>query len=234
MSTTKYSVLLMRDDSHVKRFRMSPFWIKTGVWFIVILFAVASAGTFFGVKYLRAYQVVKAEKKKLEHRLIEAQVRLESLENVEKLLESNDVSDLETLLGSLGHEDTPPPEPEQMDLKNVFDHVDTHQAGVENLQGKFVNHSFRVRFELNNMQPMNSLSGNVDFGLVTKNGNYLPVKTKRQELAFSIQRFKQIITTFALPNGVTRDELFGLRITITAPDGKPIFRETYPLYQLLS
>ena len=32
MSDPKYSVLFMRDDTDVKRYRVSPFWLKALAW----------------------------------------------------------------------------------------------------------------------------------------------------------------------------------------------------------
>ena len=44
MNHEKYSVLFMRDDRRVKRFRVSPFWIKTVVYFVTIVFLSAAGG----------------------------------------------------------------------------------------------------------------------------------------------------------------------------------------------
>ena len=42
-NSNKYTVLIMRDDTQVRRMRFSPFWLKFFLWFLLILAALGIA-----------------------------------------------------------------------------------------------------------------------------------------------------------------------------------------------
>jgi hypothetical protein len=226
----------MRDDRHVRRFRMHPFWIKCFIWFLALLILAAGGGLFAGYHFWQENQELTRARKMLERRLIEAEVRMERLENVEKILQSNDPDDLQALLGSVESDQSPDTPP--MDLSEIFSQVDSHQAGVENIQAKFTGRGMRVRFDLNYMQTDKSqkwLSGEVEFALVTNTGRLERAEAQDpSDLSFSIQKFKQIRATLTLPEGLEQSDVFGLRLVIRTPEGKAIFSDTYPLYRVLS
>lgn len=235
MSAPKYSVLLMRDDSHVKRYRISPVFIKGFIWAIVFLAFTAGAGGYLGYHFYTESEQYKGEVKEMRKTLIHQQVRLERLENVQSILESNDPDELQSLLSSFSiepaQETAPPP---QINLSRIFEQKNLRQAGVENLQARFVGNAMRVRFDLNNMLTDQALSGQVDFKLITNTGDELDVRTNKSDLSFAIQRFKRVQTTFAIPSQTSKDNLFALRLVISAPDGSVIYSEAHPLYAILS
>ncbi|MGE4424292.1 MAG: hypothetical protein AB7D39_18480 [Pseudodesulfovibrio sp.] len=235
MSDSKYSVLFMRDDRDVTRYRLSPFWLKMFVFSQVFLLLCAAGGIYMGVRGFRINAALHSQKKDLEQRLVDAEVRLERLGNMEKILESYDPAELQSLLSAATTEAEQQPEPrEDINLNKIFTRTDTRQVGVENMQAKLTGRKLTVSFELNNLQASKSMAGQADFIYLTKSGQSEDAETNKDDLAFQIQRFKRIRTTFLLPEGMERKDLFGLRLEIKGKDGDVIFAETYPFYHILA
>ena len=215
MSDSKYSVLFMRDDRDVSRYRLSPFWLKMFIFSQIFLFLFAVGGIFMGVRGFKINADLQSENKNLEQRLVDAEVRLERLGNMEKILESYDPVELQSLLSAATSPETEEPEPQvEINLNEIFVRADTQQVGVENLQAKLSQRKLSVSFELNNLQAAKPMAGQADFVFVKKDGSSMPAKTNKNDLGFQIQRFKRIQTTFLLPEGVDKDDLFGLRLEI--------------------
>jgi hypothetical protein len=235
MSDSKYSVLFMRDDRDVTRYRLSPFWLKMFVFSQVFLLLCAVGGIYMGVRGFRVNAALQSQKKDLEQRLVDAEVRLERLGNMEKILESYDPAELQSLLSAATTEVEQQPEPrEDINLNKIFTRTDTRQVGVENMQAKLAGRKLTVSFELNNLQASKSMAGQADFIYLTKDGQTEDAETNKDDLSFQIQRFKRIRTTFLLPEGMERKDLFGLRLEIKGKDGDVIFAETYPFYHILA
>ncbi|KAB1442917.1 hypothetical protein [Pseudodesulfovibrio senegalensis] len=232
MSNSKYSVLFMRDDTDVKRYRLSPFWLRLFFFSQIFMLLCAGGGMYMGLRGWWQNAELLAQKKNLEQRLVDAEVRLERLGNMEKILQSYDPKELQALLSSAS-EETPVNQP-SLDLRKIFSRVDTRQVGVENLQARISGSKASVSFELNNMQTTKSMAGVVDFAFVKKNGEEVTIKTNKNDLTFQIQRFKRIRTSFIMPNGVKKEDVFGIRLEIRDNDGTVIFSETYPLYNILA
>lgn len=237
MSDAKYSILFMRDDRDVTRYRISPFWLKTFVFWQIIMLVAAAGGIYLGVREFRLNAGLQTENKSLEQRLVDAEVRLEPLGNMEKILQSYDPAELESLLSAATSEleeqqqqiETP-----SVDLSSIFSRVDTRTVGVENLQAKVSGRQVSVSFELNNLQSSKGVIGQIFLELVQKDGTAIPAKAKKSDLQFQIQRFKRIKTAFSMPEGVEEADLFGLRVEIKGKGGDVIFSETYPFYNILS
>ena len=98
----KYSVLIMRDDADVRRFRISPGLMRGLVWGFALLVLVTGVGLYSGARFWAEGARLAEEKKALERRLIEAEVQLERLSNVESILKSNDPEELQALVGGMG------------------------------------------------------------------------------------------------------------------------------------
>lgn len=234
MSDSKYSVLFMRDDRDVTRYRVSPFWLKMFICTQVFLFLCAAGGIFMGVRGFKINADLHGVNKGLEQRLVDAEVRLERLGNMEKILQSYDPAELQSLLSAATSEVEQQLEPAQVDLNKVFTRVDTQQVGVENLQATIAKRKVDVSFELNNLQSAKAVVGQADLSLVKKDGTTQEAQINKNDLSFQIQRFKRIQTVFVLPDGVDQKDLFGLRLEIRGKDGDVIFAETYPFYHILS
>jgi len=235
VSQSKYSVLFMRDDRDVTRYRISPFWLKMFVFAQLFLLLCAAGGIYMGVRGFKINRDLKGENKALEQRLADAEVRLERLGNMEKILESYDPGELQSLLSSATKEvEEEPEDTDHVDLNEVFGRVDTRQVGVENMQAKISGSKVSISFELNNLQASKGVNGQGDISFVAKDGSTMEVKVKKSDLAFQIQRFKRIETIIVMPDGVNREDLFGLRLEITGNGGEVIFAETYPFYHIVS
>ncbi|MBC15721.1 conserved protein of unknown function [Pseudodesulfovibrio profundus] len=234
MSNSKYSVLFMRDDRDVTRYRISPFWLKIFVFSQVFLLLCAAGGIYMGVRGFKLNNRLQVENKGLEQRLVDAEVRLERLGNMEKILQSYDPAELQSLLSAATSDVEQAPEPVEIDLNKVFTRVDTQQVGVENLQAKISGRKVSISFELNNLQASKAVTGTIDVKVVKKDGSTSVPEVKKSDLSFQIQRFKRIKTTFLLPEGVEQKDLFGLRLEIKSKGGEIFFAETYPIYHIRS
>ena len=235
MSDSKYSVLFMRDDRDVTRYRVSPFWLKMFIFVQVFLGLCAAGGIYMGVHWFRINSTLEAEKKGLEQRLVDAEVRLERLGNMEKILESYDPAELQSLLTAATTEVEREQEETAVDLSKIFVQTDDRTVGVENLQVKVANRKYNVSFELNNLQESKeAVVGQGSLSLLRTDGTPVVIKYKGSDLAFQIQRFKRMRTSFVLPDGLKQEELFGLRLEIKGRNGDVIFAETYPLYNILA
>ena len=235
MSDSKYSVLFMRDDRNVTRYRVSPFWLKMFIFVQVFLGVCAAGGIYMGVHWFRINSTLEAEKKGLEQRLVAAEVRLERLGNMEKILESYDPAELQSLLTAATAEVEQQQEEVKIDLSKIFVRTDDRVVGVENLQADIANRKFSVSFELNNLQASRqTVVGQASLSLLRTDGTPVTIKYKASDLTFQIQRFKRMRTNFVLPDGLKQEDLFGLRLEIKGRNGDVFFAETYPLYNILA
>jgi len=225
----KFNVLMMRDDSPVRRYRLSPGWLKTAIFALLFLVLLAGGGGWAGYTFWQKNRDLRAEKGTMERQLRDANMELERLQNIDKILKSNDPEDMQSLLGSMSAE-SPRPAPTRppLDLRRLFTRVDLQQVSVDNLQAKYTGNGLQVIFNLNNLLNA-TLSGDAVLTLITTEGKELQVKLNRNDLSFQIQRFKQIRTVLPMPPKHDKDSLFGLRLKIANPKGQTIFSETYPL-----
>jgi hypothetical protein len=235
MVKSKYNVLLMRDDTNVKRYRLSPFWIRLTIYSGIVLFIVAAGGGYAGFTYWNQNRALVEENRELSRDLMEAKLELERLENIDQILKSNDPEDLQSLIGSVaaemenGEAQAPP-----VNLNDVFEYLDLQQVRVDDLQAKFTGNGMRVSFHLNNLVQDGTLSGQADLELLASDGSVIDVKVNRSQLAFQIQHFKQITTAFTLPEKYGKNNLFALRLIIKNDQDQIIFSETFPLAHILA
>ncbi|XPV75856.1 MAG: hypothetical protein ACNI27_14625 [Desulfovibrio sp.] len=239
MSNSKYSVLFMRDDTDVRKYRLAPFWLK--FFFICVFLLMVTTGTsiWFGAEFFERNNALEAQKGELQMQMGEMSVRLERLSNMEKILQKYDSKKVISLLSS-GSAPTPAPVAKpvpvakQIDLNKIFSFADAREVRVQNLQMRVKQRELTTSFEINNMVTARALSGIITLSLYTRAGEPVVVKTNINDLKFQIQRFKRIRTSFSLPERVKVDDVFGLRLEIKNLQGKVLFRETYPLYSILS
>lgn len=248
----KYSLLFMRDDSRVRRLRLSPFWLRLGAYFLIMLPLAAGAGLYGAVHFWREAQALGREKTGLERQLAEVRLRLERLENVERLLKGGDVEDLKNVqppsAAPLSGASTPSPLPAAegrtadkgdrkdvalppVDLAALLTKVDLRQVGVDNLKVGLADDQIKVAFDLTNLG-QTPLAGQVALWLVTNSGQQIKAAAPETDLAFQIQRLKKAAVTFPLPKGFERKDFYALRLVVTGPSGV-IFSETFPLSALL-
>jgi len=258
-SSGKINLIWFRDEESAKRMRVRPGWIRVFTYFLVFVVLCAAGGVLAAFEFWRRSQDMLTEKREVEKRLTETLLKLERLQNIEKLLQSSDVSEMGQLLGGLGIEtqagkaqqappgkpgakdqpapkDQPkngPPERERppgFDLADVMGKVDLGQVGVENFRAKVDAKGVHYGFDLSNLMPQ-ALSGNGQLLGVVRDGSVFPVQTGKDDLGFAIQRFKQVSSQAPLPPGVDPGNLYGFRLVLSNASGKTIYSETYPLVQ---
>ncbi|WP_022663435.1 hypothetical protein [Paucidesulfovibrio longus] len=241
MNDAKYSILFMRDDLDVRRFRLNPFWLKSIFVSLTLLVLVAAAGIYFGATSLRDNLRLRHENKELSQRLDEAELRLSTLGNMEKILESYDTKELQSLLSPEKAETpeaeakpTAPSEPAKpaVDLSSIFAKTDTGAVRLEDVRLEIEQKQVLVSFNLLNNLGNTQLSGDTRLALVANNGEVIELPAKNADLSFQIQRRKPIRARVPLPDGLDRANVFGLRLTVTREDGKVVFSETYPQYRV--
>jgi len=234
MKKGKYNVLLMRDDSKVVTFRLSSLWIKIALGFAFFLLLIALIGGWAGTRYYKKHKKAALANTELKRTLAETTQRLESLENIQKIIESSDPEDALAVLSSVSANESRIAMHPSVNLKDVFESVNLGMVDITNVKAKFVDEGMQVKFEVNNVQPQRMLSGKANLTVISIAGTVHQVPVKNEEMSFQIENFKPITVTFPLPNSLTRGEVFGLRMTINDKQGKNIFSETYPLSDILS
>ncbi|MFV0423866.1 hypothetical protein [Oleidesulfovibrio sp.] len=228
----KYSVLLMRDDSKVRRFRLSPVWLRLGIYSLILLATMAAGGGYAGYTFWQQNEVLKAEQNTLQRDVRELNMKLERLQNVDKILNSNDPEELQALLGNVTIEQAPPPKP-TIDLSALLHKVDVQMVKVDNISARAVNkRSLTLQFDLNNLATDRTLSGEVEVSVLSKQGLTKPAKaTNPDDLGYAINRYKKVRANLTIPDSMPIEDVYALIVSINSND-KTIFRDTVPLVGL--
>jgi len=242
----RIDILILRDAAGVGRYRL-PVWLARAL-VLMPLILLLLLGAAVAVAY-HLYQGNRDDTARAVAQRQEIDAAGESLmrlENIERTLRSKDATELETLLGSY-NPDKPdwfkvrpedrkePAQPaaeaakDRVDLSKILARVDASQAGVDNLKVKIDNKRLNLGFDLSNVTPQTGLVGKAEAFLVGNDGTLWPLKPEKDELSFQIQRFKQISASLPLPAKIEARDIYGLRLVILDPSGKPIFAQVYPL-----
>lgn len=242
----RIDILILRDAAGVGSYRL-PVWLaRTLVLTPLALLLLLGAAVAVAYHLYQGNRDDAARTAALRQEIDAAGESLMRLENIERTLRSKDATELETLLGSY-NPDKPdwfkvrpedrkePAQPtaeaakERVDLSKILARVDASQAGVDNLKLKIDNKRLNLGFDLSNVTPQTGLVGKAEAILVGNDGTLWPLKPEKDELSFQIQRFKQIAASLPLPAKVEARDIYGLRLVILDPSGKPIFAQVYPL-----
>ncbi len=234
MSKTKYNVLFMRDDDTVKRYRLSPFWLKFFFWFFIIMMGCAGVGAWSGYTFWEGNKELKREKIALQQSLNEASVQLERLQNVNKILDSYDPNELQSILASVPVEQKKVEPVKPLNLSELLTYVNHMRAGVENIKLRKSGKGLALSFDLNNLQTSSALSGLAGVKLILNDGEVAEVRANRNDLSFQIQRFKVVRTRFPFPKGVSLKDIYGIRLMIRTSEKELIFSEVYPLARIFN
>jgi hypothetical protein len=237
-------ILVMRGAGRVQRYRVRSFWLRA-LWLTPLVLVLLLAASLAVIKQQRDTQVAQTERTQaMRAELDTVGERLVRLENIEKILRSKDMTELETLLASVNPDspdwwkptvqrkdgpETKERESAKPDLAKLLARVDANQAGVDNLRAKIENRKLQINFDLSNLSPQSNLSGRGEIALVGNDATISPLKPDKDDLTFQIQRFKQIAANLALPVKCDPKEVYGFKLTILDPSGKTIFSQVYPL-----
>jgi len=230
MAKVKYNVIFMRDDAPVKRWRISSWCIKLFIFIQIVLVVISILGTYMAVKFFQEKEKLHLSLMQTSKLLNDTKFKLKRLENVQKILDSYNSEQLQTLLVNQKF-NTPSMPP--IDLNEIFQSVDLHLVGIENIQARYFKNKMQVQFEVNNLTSSRTVKGRVDLCLIGRDGLEVDININDKNLHFEINRFKRIKATFILPKSLPRSEIFALRLKITDKTGKLIFCETYPLAHIL-
>jgi hypothetical protein len=107
--------------------------------------------------------------------------------------------------------------------------LSTGEARVDNLA---VRHGsgkrLRISFDLTNPDPKKQLTGQAVLSVQAADGRTLPLKVDPDTTRFQISRFKKIVTSAPLPEGVAPVDVQTLVVELEA-EGRIIYREQYPV-----
>ncbi|WP_428563346.1 MAG: hypothetical protein ACP59X_23755 [Solidesulfovibrio sp. DCME] len=239
----RVDILILRDAAGVRRFRVSLFALRL-LWLTPLALLLLLAAAVAVAYHLRQDNLdLSAKAQAMRTELDAAGQGLITLQNIEKILRSRDVTELETLVGSYSADNpgwwkpkveegkVEPREREaaRPDLSRLLARVDANQAGVDNLRARIDNKKLQLNFDLSNVTPQTNLVGRVEAALVGNDASLVPLKPEKDELSFQIQRFKQIAASLTLPAKIDTKDLYGLKLTILDPAGKTVFAQVYPL-----
>lgn len=86
---TSFSILLLRDDSGVVKFRLNSFWIKLLTFFFIIFSAASGAAGYAAHYYWKKYHTLQRERSELTAKLGENRRQLGRFAGIEKIKESS-------------------------------------------------------------------------------------------------------------------------------------------------
>lgn len=228
----KYNVILMRDDTSVKNFRLSPFWIKFLLLFFVFLLVTSGAGLYYSYIFFMEKKVIAQLYEDRMETFEEMQRELKRLRNVEQTFESYNEEELRSFLSAQRREEIDLPDNE-VELDDIFSPVDQNIVGVANVQASLTQDKMRVQLEVNNMEGEGTVSGRIYLFLIQNDGTMIELDLEDDDLYYSIARFKRVDTTFDLPGGVDQESLFALRVSARDDNQELIYSQTYPLSKIL-
>jgi len=227
----KYRVLLMRDDDHVRRFRVNPLWFWLILATILTLAMVAAGGAYGAYTLWDKNQKMAQERAGMEKQLKDAEGALESCRNEKKFSPSINPVDQKLLIESINKKKQEPKA--SIDLVKIMGQVDLEQVAIRNLNFKQVEGSgLRFTFDLDNEKSKKALSGAAEIYLITTDGQSFGADVEKEKLRFNIQRYKTIDITFPLPEGIGMEKLFGLRLVIGLSSGSQVFAKTFQLSEI--
>lgn len=100
---TSFSILLLRNDSKVVRFRLNSFWVKFLVFFFICFTGAAGATAYSAHYYWKKYNNLQRERSELAEKLGENRRRLNEFASIEKIKERQPRSSM-VGVGTLGAE----------------------------------------------------------------------------------------------------------------------------------
>lgn len=238
---TTYSVLFMRDDCGVMRFRLRACWLKALCALTLLLALTAGGGAWAAHYYWKKHSVLAQEHRELEKDMVESRRQLERLANLEKFLQSREVAQtrvstdganatapVQAALSAAGNGavTAPTPTPESTPKPQAAEHT----AKISNFSLRASSsHRLRLSFDLANQTPQQTLTGRVNLALVTTSGSTVDVPGSDDDLRFyRIARYKKIITTFNLPADIPASGLSAVQVTIDS-EGNPPYVERFPM-----
>ncbi|MCT4535188.1 hypothetical protein [Halodesulfovibrio sp.] len=228
----KYSVLIMRDDTNVRRYRVSPSSLRSLVIVLLFVVMVAVCGIFTSFSLWEKNTTLMNERHGVQKELRDLKVYVERLENIEQILQSNDPEELQALFSSMSvaaSAELPPP----IDLSSILQVVDHNLVAISNLKlQKATGGNLRLSLKLDNKNAKGTIRGSIVLSFVGKDGKVVIIDANKKDMEFSINRFKRIVTTFEVPDAIALHEAYALQLSITN-NKTTLLQRIYPIKELL-
>lgn len=228
----KLNLIIMRDDSRVRRYRLRVSWFRAFLYAQVVLLLAAGGGAYGGFFYWTKNMELVQTNNTLEENISEMQIHLERLQNIKEILKSNDPEEIQSLFSTVAREKRPIAH-EPVDLTEIFVAKDMQLVSVSNLQIRESPDGLRLGFELNNLNE-DAISGMTTVYFVARDASVVQAQGDENELSFAIQRFRRVNSMIELPSGLALGDLFALRLVITNTEEEVMFIQTYPLANIVT
>lgn len=236
MSPKSYNIILMRDDAHVRRFRLKAIWFKVSAYLAVCILLAAAFSIWAALTLWSGNKALRKDIDALQETAHENAVELQRLQNMELMLKK--VADplgehtvLETLTQGVAPE--APGSPSDVDLNAMLAEKNTGRAKVEKVSLRQGQHHWTLSFELSNPDKDNALEGLYLIQVVATNGTHHNVTLDKEQVHFRIQRFKKIEMEFSLPPSLQQEDIFGVRLVIDELGGATVFSKAWQLSSIL-
>ncbi|WMW67103.1 hypothetical protein [Nitratidesulfovibrio liaohensis] len=107
--------------------------------------------------------------------------------------------------------------------------LSTGEARVDNVTVRHASGKrLRINFDLTNPDPKKQLTGQAVLSVLAADGRILPLKVDPDTIRFQISRFKKMVTTAPLPEGMAPADVQTLVVELET-EGRIIYREQYPV-----
>ena len=223
----------MRDDSKVRRMRVSPFFLKVLLCLEILLVLCAGIGGYFGVHFWMVNKALNADVRACKHTIQQNGMELDRLLNMEKLVKIDDKEMMSSLIASAQAQKKTILHEKTINLQKILEKIDKQVFFVTNVQFATKNHDPSLSFDVNKKSTNNDLlKGIVTIDLITSSGKVIPVENE-QNLDFEVRRMKQFHQKISIPKPLKLDDLFAIRISIIDSSGEMVFSESYPFYSIL-
>ena len=235
MDQKKLTLLLISDDSNVRRFHFRPFWIKLALYLPLLLLAAILIIAYAAYTFRSDYVDMQNAYRGMEGKYLEAKGHLDRLRTLEKFLNSVDQPEAPEVKGKTftAPKKQPAAQP-QIDLEKLFGNVDMHIVKITNVGAEPLKNALRLRLSINNLRPAEEpVTGEVKATLISRQGQAYPIRMRSGDVSFQIRRFKSITAVLPLPSGLTRSDIFGIKLTAVSDDKKILTSRTYPLSGIL-
>lgn len=242
VNSNKYTVLVMRDDTQVRRMRFSPFWLKFFLWFLLILTAVAGAGSWGSYYFWEKGRAQKTRLAQLERQNADLGIKLERLQNMETLIGASESTPLDPVLDTGPTATTPTDDKtlsgvgpgdlpalvdvagnatetgnataaETLDADNATAPGGEAPVKLENINLR-ANSNKTLRLGVSFVNTTGKpIRGYASLTLLTPSGE-VPATVPSDDLDFQMTRMKRATTTFPLPENVNMDDVEAVRINV--------------------
>ncbi|WP_456324646.1 hypothetical protein [Desulfonauticus submarinus] len=224
-----YNIIVLRDDTSLKTFRIKRWVVKFLPILLVFILLYCGISTFFLFKLNKENKKNYALLEEKENELKEIKFELSRLNNVKQLLEKYDETYIKDLVSGIAQNKNKP----GLDLEELFGKKNLNLVKISNVQCIRDNKYFLMRFDLNNLEANKESRGRVFITVITRDGKSYDLNLTNEDLKFTISRFKAVQIRFKVPEYIGMNNVFAFKLTVKNNQGKVVFRETYPLDNIL-